>query len=90
MTGRAVAELVGLSDVAGNRDHFTIIIVFFQPGNNDGSIQTPGISKYDLFDIFFVHENASVVYLCNYYPPKFRFVKNKVEFYAYFIEIFTN
>jgi len=51
-------ELAGLADVAGHGDDFAVIVVFLQPGDDDGRIQTAGVSKDDFFDIFFFHHGC--------------------------------
>ena len=51
-------ELVGLADVAGHGDDFAVIVVLLQPGDDDGRIQTAGVSKDDFFDIFFFHNGC--------------------------------
>ena len=51
-------QLVGLADVAGHGDDFTVIVVLLQPGDDDGRIQTAGVSKDDFFDIFFFHHGC--------------------------------
>ena len=43
-----------LADIAGNGNDFAVVIVFFQPGNDDGSIQTAGVCQNDFFDVLFV------------------------------------
>ena len=42
-----------LADIAGNGNDFAVVIVFFQPGNDDGSIQTAGVCQNDFFDVLF-------------------------------------
>ena len=51
-------ELVGLTDVAGHGDDFAVVVVLLQPRDDDGRIQTAGVSKDDFFDIFFFHNGC--------------------------------
>ncbi len=41
-----------LANVTGNGNDFAVVVVFFQPGNDDGSVQTAGVCQNDLFNIF--------------------------------------
>ena len=47
-------QLGALAHVAGDGDDLGIVVVLLQPGDDDGSIQTAGISEYDFFDLFLV------------------------------------
>ena len=49
-------QLVSLTDVAGHGDDFGIAIIFLQPGNDDGSIQTAGIGKNNFLNRLFIHK----------------------------------
>ena len=40
-------QLVRLADVAGHGDDFRIVVVFLEPGDDDGSIQSAGIGQDD-------------------------------------------
>ena len=44
-----------LPHVRGNGDHFAVVIVLFEPGDDNGSIQPARISEHHLFDLFFLH-----------------------------------
>src|SRR5699024_3032986 len=46
-------QLGALAHVTGNGDDLAVVIVFFQPGNDDGSIQAAGVGQNYLFDILF-------------------------------------
>ena len=48
-------ELIALADIGAGSDDFAAIIVFFEPGNDDGGIKTTGISEYDFLDLFLCH-----------------------------------
>ena len=48
-------QLVFLAYVGGDGDDLRIVIVFLQPGDDDGRIQAAGISEDDFFDLFFFH-----------------------------------
>ena len=52
-------ELVALTDVGGNSDDFGVIVVFLQPGNDDGRIQTARVGENDFLDGFLFHDAAS-------------------------------
>ena len=51
-------QLLALSDVAGHRDHFTMVVLF-QPRNDDGGVETARVSQYDFLD------HALDPWLCN-------------------------
>ena len=44
-------KLVALTNVSGYGDNFTAVVLL-QPGDNDGGIETTGISEYALVDFF--------------------------------------
>ena len=49
-------QLSALANVAGNSNNFAVVVILFQPGNEDGGIQTAGVSQNNLFNIFlFLH-----------------------------------
>ena len=48
---------VVLANVAGDGDDLRVVIILFQPGDDDGSIQAAGICKYNFFDLIFVHRH---------------------------------
>ena len=48
-------QLVILADVAGYSDNLGIVVVLFQPGNNNRSVQAAGVGQYNLFDVLLVH-----------------------------------
>ena len=62
-------QLSALANVAGNSNNFAVVVVLFQPGNDDGGIQTAGVSQNNLFNIFLFlfHKNCP---LSKSYPPK--------------------
>ena len=45
-----------LSDIAGYGNDFTVVIVFFQPRDDDGSVKAAGIGENYFFNIFFFHD----------------------------------
>ena len=53
-------QLVRLAYVAGDCDDLRVIVVFLQPGDDDGCIQSAGIGQHDLLDVFLIH---------NEFPP---------------------
>ena len=52
--GLQTLQLIGLTHVAGHGNDLRIVVILLQPGDDDGSIQTAGVSQYDLLDRFFV------------------------------------
>ena len=52
-------QLGALSHIAGNSDDLAVVIVFFQPRNDNGGVQTAGIGENDLFDFFVCHDDSS-------------------------------
>ena len=52
-------EVVALTDIAGDGDDLAVVVVFFQPGNDDGGIQTAGVCQNDFFDVFLFHDDCS-------------------------------
>ena len=67
-------QLVRLPNVAADRDNLAIVVVFLQPRNDNGRIQTARICKYYFFDVFFIHNKSPVFVfifnLCNHYTPE--------------------
>ena len=49
--GLQVLQLAGLADVAADGDHFAVVVVFFQPGDDDGGVQAAGIGQNHFFDL---------------------------------------
>ena len=47
-------QLGALADVTGDSDDFAVVVVFLQPGNDDGGVQTAGVCQNYLFDIFLI------------------------------------
>ena len=49
-----------LADVAGDCDDLAVVVVFLQPGNDDGGVQTAGVRQNYLFDVFLIlfHDDA--------------------------------
>ena len=52
-------QILLLADIADHRDDFAIV-VFLEPGNDDGRVEPAGISEYDLFrfEFLFVHDSS--------------------------------
>ena len=48
-------KLRALTDIAGDGDDFTVVVVFLEPRNDNGGIETAGVCKNDLFDVFFLY-----------------------------------
>ena len=44
-------KLRALTHVGGNRDDLAVVVVFLQPRDDDGGIQTTGVRQNDLFNI---------------------------------------
>ena len=51
-------QLGALSHVAGNGDDLRIIIVFLQPGDDDGGVQSAGVGQHHFFDLFLRHSKC--------------------------------
>ena len=47
-------QLVVLAHVAGHGDDLGVVVVFLQPGDDDGCIQAAGIGEHDLLDVFLI------------------------------------
>ena len=45
-------EFIALTDIGAGSDDFAAIIVFFEPGDDNGGIKTTGVSEYDFLDLF--------------------------------------
>ena len=52
-------QLGALAHVTGNGDDFAVVVVFLQPGNDDGGIQTTGVGQHDFFDVFLFHNKRA-------------------------------
>ena len=52
-------QLVRLSNVSAHRNHFAVVIILFQPRDNNRSIQPSRIRKHYLFNIFLFHKYRS-------------------------------
>ena len=75
-------QLSTLTHVAGDSDDFAVVVVLFQPGNDDGGIQTAGVSQNNLFNIFLFlfHKNCP---LSKFYPPK------RLNIYSFHVSYYT-
>ena len=47
-------QLGALPHIAGNRNDLAVVVVFLQPGNDDGGIQTAGVRQNNLFNILLI------------------------------------
>ena len=56
-------ELIRLPHVAGNCNHFAVVVVLLQPGDDHRGIQPAGICEDDFFDIIFIHDIYSYLYI---------------------------
>jgi len=54
-------QLSTLTHVAGDSDDFAVVVVLFQPGNDDGGIQTARVSQNNFLNIFLFHDDRSFV-----------------------------
>ena len=52
-------QLGALTHVTGNSNDLAVVVVFLQPGNDDGGIQTAGVSQHDFFDVFLFHDKRA-------------------------------
>ena len=43
-------ELIALSDIGTDGDDLAAVVVFLEPGDDDGGIETAGICEYYFFD----------------------------------------
>ena len=62
-------QLTLLSHIAAHGNDFAVVIVLFQPRDDDGRIQTAGICQHDLFDLR--HRNclrSNQLYILFYFP----------------------
>ena len=57
-------QLALLPDIGGNGDHFAVVIIFFQPRDDDGRIQPARISKDNLLDLFLFHMGLTSKFYC--------------------------
>ena len=48
-------QLGALTHVTGDSDDLAVVVVFLQPGNDDGGVQTAGVCQHDFFDVFLFH-----------------------------------
>ena len=74
-------QLIGLPHIAGDGNDFRVVVVFLQPGNDDGGIQTARIGEHDFFNLFLVHDVYSFVNINSIYAliihPSVGYVKYK-------------
>ena len=58
-------QLGALADVAGDCDDLAVVVVFLQPGNDDGGVQTAGVRQNYLFDVFLIlfHDELPSLFL---------------------------
>ena len=49
-------ELVALADVGRDGDDLRIIVIFLQPGNDDGRIETARVGQNDFLDLALIHD----------------------------------
>ena len=61
-TGASKLYVLDLTDVAGDCDNFAVVIVFLQPRNDDGGIQTAGVCQSNLLEL--LHGFSSPVNRC--------------------------
>ena len=59
-------QLGALAHVTGNGDDFAVVVVFLQPGNDDGGIQTTGVGQNDFFDVFLFHGKRSFAFMLHF------------------------
>ena len=51
-------QFISLANVAGHGNDLGVVVIFLQPGDDDGSIQAAGVCKNDLLNIFFIHDDC--------------------------------
>ena len=49
-------QFARLTDVAGDGNDLGVIVVFLQPGNDNGGVKTAGICENDFFNGIFIHD----------------------------------
>ena len=49
-------ELVALADVGRDGDDLRIVVIFLQPGNDDGRIETARVGQNDFLDLALIHD----------------------------------
>ena len=80
-------QLALLPYVGRDRDHFAVVIVFFQPRNNDGGIQSARIGKDNFLNLFLFHMSTTSFFYC---LRLYRQAPRKVKRFALsFSEIFN-
>ena len=52
-------QLGALTHVTGDSDDLAVVVIFLQPGNDDGGVQTAGVCQNDFFDVFLFHDDCS-------------------------------
>ena len=52
-------QLGALTHVTGDSDDLAVVVVFLQPGNDDGGVQTAGVSQHNFFDVFLFHDKRA-------------------------------
>ena len=55
-------QLGALTHVAGNGDDLTVVVVFLQPGDDDGGIQAARVGQHNLLDVFLFLHNLSLLF----------------------------
>ena len=61
MRSNETIQLGALTHVTGDSDDLAVVVVFLQPGNDDGGVQTAGISQHYFFDILLFHNERSFI-----------------------------
>ena len=47
-------QLVVLAHITGHGDDLGVVVVFLEPGNDDGRVQAAGVGQHDLLDVLFI------------------------------------
>ena len=55
-------QLGALAHIAGYGDDLAVVVILFQPGDDNGGIQTAGVSQDYFFDVFLFHRKRSFLY----------------------------
>ena len=53
-------QLGALAHITGNGDDLAVVVVLFQPGNDDGGVQPAGVGQHHLFDLILALFHGSI------------------------------
>ena len=75
-------QLGALAHITGNGDDLAVVVVFLQPGNDDGGVQTAGVCQNDFLDVFLFHDDCSFIkiHFCSLMQASFLHPLSAVRF----------